>query len=129
MSDKLDSIKSAASALIKLLDSKLESFKQENLSSSTCIEIYKTIFSTTADVFKNANISIDNETMNWVAQMFYDNITIGTPSGAGQLDPNIFDKRAKLENIKNQELAFLYVMFKDHPWFIEDVVKEIKKRN
>lgn len=129
MSDKLESIKSAATALITLLDTKLLSYKDKALTSPLCTEIYNSIFETTIDVFKKASIAVDNETMNWICQMFYDNVTIGTPSGAGQLDPNIFTQRAKLENIKTQELAFVYVMFKDHLWLIEDIVKEIKKRN
>lgn len=131
MSDpKLEELKTAAGAMMQLIDSRLASFKDRTLDSSTCIEIYTTIFSTIAEIFENSQVQVENETVNWIAQTFYDVIEIGTPGGGmAKLDPNIFDKKAMLENIKTPDVALLYVMFKDQPWLIADVVKEIRRRN
>lgn len=131
MSDpKLEELKTAAGAMMQLIDSRLLTFKDRILDSSTCIEIYTTIFSTIAEVFENSQVQVENETVNWIAQTFYNVIEIGTPGGGmAKLDPNIFDKKAKLENIKTPDVALLYIMFRDQPWLIADVVKEIRKRN
>jgi len=112
-------------SLSKLLVSKLESYKESNLNSSTCIQIYTDIFNCLVDVFQESNIPISNEGVNLIAQMYYDSVNI---NGREELDPNIFDKRAKLENITTKELAMLATMFNGTA-FSPIFVHEIKKRS
>jgi hypothetical protein len=68
---------------------------------------------------------IDNEAANYIAQAYYDGILI---QGKHVLDPTIFDKRAKLENIPTKELVVMAVMLESTDFKLP-IVEEIKKRS
>jgi hypothetical protein len=112
-------------SLSKLLVSKLEGHKESKLSSSTCISIYTDIFNCIVEVFQQSEIAISNEGVNLVAQMYYDSIKI---NGTEELDPNIFDKKAKLENVTTKELAMLATLFNGTP-FSPIFIHEVKRRS
>lgn len=118
-------IKQIHESLSKLLVSKLESYKDQKLNSSTCILIYSDIFNCLVEVFQESQIPISNEAVNLVAQMYYDSVTINNRE---ELDPNIFDKRAKLENVTTKELAMLATMFNGTE-FSPIFMHEIKRRS
>lgn len=112
-------------SLSKLLVSKLENHKESKLTSSTCISIYTDIFNCIVEVFQESEIPLSNEAANLVAQMYYDSVKINDRE---ELDPNIFDKRAKLENVTTKELAMLGTMFSGTP-FAPIFIYEVKKRS
>lgn len=113
-------------AIARLLEQKLAVFSDErDLDSTTCLKIYNKIFEIMVYVFTNAGVNITNESMNWLAQQYYDGVLI---NGRYELDPNIFDKRAKLENIETKELALLATMLL-HTDFALPIIAEIKHRS
>ena len=113
-------------ACSKLLVQNLEKFRDERkLDKHACISIYQTIFETVTILLQQTNIRLSNETANYIAQQFYDGVKI---NGRYELDPNIFDKRAKLENIKLTELGLLAVMFKGTD-FLHPIAEALKSRN
>lgn len=112
----------------KLLESKLQTFNGQDLTRATCLEIYVTIFDTLADVVSQAQTPLGNESVNWISQAYYDAAAIKTPSGIQELDPNVFEKHAKLENIETKELALMAVMFNGTDFAIP-LLHEIKKRS
>lgn len=111
-------------SISKLLTERLSEYKDRSLKKDTCISIYVSIFETLQGVFESSGAKITNESLNWIAQSYYDAIDI---NGSESLDPNIFDKRASLDNIETKELALLATMLKDSPFAIP-VIAKIKGR-
>ena len=114
-------------AISKLLVKNLDKYKEKSLNRETCISIYQTIFETLQQVVEGAQLqsSISNESMNWLAQAFYDSVSINNNQ---ETDPNIFTQRASLDKVPTKELAFLAVMLKDTA-FAGPVVGTIKRRS
>ena len=108
----------------KLLSTNLSEYLNEPLNLALCVKIYQSIFETLVEVFQNSNINVSNESMNYLAQQYYDAVKI---NNTHDLDPNIFTQRAKLENIETKEIALLAVMLKGTD-FAYDLLSEIKKR-
>ena len=100
--------------------------KKKSINKETCLEIYQIIFNVLQDIFTNAKTLLTNEAANYIAQQYYDGILIN--GCEDQLDPNIFTTRAKLENIKTQELLLMSMMLSGCPFAIP-VIHEIKRRN
>lgn len=113
--------------ITKLLSEKLKRFSGtgRDLDLVSCTEIYSEIFSTLAEVFQNAQMPLTNESVNWIAQAYYDGVLI---NGRQELDPNIFTQRAKLENIQTKEIALLVTMLTGTD-FVIPLVEEIKRRS
>lgn len=112
--------------LAKLLGSKLEPLTKDgrDLNLVTCVEIYSTIFETLVECLTESNVNITNESMNYLAQQYYDAVLV---NGTQELDPEIFTQRAKLESIETKELALLAVMMNGTD-FAVPIIQEIKKR-
>lgn len=109
----------------KLLVEKLTIYKSKSLKKDVCISIYSTIFQSLENLFTTSNVKISNESLNWIAQSYYDAITINENQ---ELDPNIFTQRASLQNIDTKELALMSVMLKDSPFYSE-IVSSIRRRS
>jgi len=126
MSDEKEN-KGIHEAISTLLNAKLQYITKSNmkLDVATCVEIYCTIFDTIVEVMTNSDVLITNESMNYVAQCYYDGILV---NGNQELDPEIFTQRAKLENISTKELALLCVMLKGTAFALPPL-DEIKKRS
>lgn len=116
-------------SITKLLESNLVHTQQTHnitkLNLYACTKFYESIFNTVVEVVQNAQLKIDNEAVNYVAQQYYDGTLI---NGKHELDPNIFDKRATLDNVPTKELIVLAAMFKGTD-FLSPVVKVLKSRN
>lgn len=112
--------------LAKLLGSKLEPLTKgdRELNLVTCVEIYSTIFDTLVECLTEANVNVTNESMNYLAQQYYDAVLI---NGTQELDPEIFTQRAKLDGIETKELALLAVMVSGTD-FAVPIIREIKQR-
>ena len=108
----------------RLLSDKLKSFDNKSLNVATCLEIYTSIFETLAEIFETSNIQLSNESLNYLAQQYYDGILINENE---ELNPNIFTQRAKLENIETKELALLAVMLNGTDFSLP-LIQEIKRR-
>jgi hypothetical protein len=110
-----------------LLESKLKTFVSDgkSLNRTTCIEIYQIIFETFVDVMRESNVKITNESMNWLAQQYYESVLINNQH---TLDPTIFDPPARLSEIETKELALMAVMLHQTDFAIP-LVHEIKKRS
>lgn len=103
-------------SLSQLIVKKLEKYNGSRLNVDTCTSIYRDLFDCLVEVFKESQVNLTNESVNLISQMYYDMITIKDSAGNIQeLDPAIFDKRAKLENIETKELAMLATMFNMTP--------------
>lgn len=100
-------------AISKLLTDKLNRRINQKLDKDKCIEIYQDIFYTLSEVIKESQTPLENESVNLLAQMYYDSIKI---NGTHELDPNIFTQRAKIENIQTKELALLATMMNGTPY-------------
>jgi hypothetical protein len=109
----------------RLLLQNLSKRKGEKLTSQVCSEIYQDIFFSLSEVVKNSSTPLTNEAVNYVAQMYYDSITI---NGNEELDPNIFTQRADLSKIATKEIALMAMMFNDTP-FAVPFISEIRKRS
>lgn len=109
----------------KLLVNKLSKRKGEKLTSQICSEIYQDIFYSLTEIFKQTSTPLSNESVNYIAQMYYDSITV---NGDQELDPNIFTERANLGNINTKEIALMAVMFNKTPFAIP-FIAEVKKRS
>lgn len=110
----------------QLFEQKLKKYtKEHSLNATTCTMIYSELFETLVEIFEQSNVKITNESMNYVAQMYYDSILI---NGNQELDPNIFNQRASLKNIETKELALLAMMF-NHSDFATPFIYEIKHRS
>jgi len=114
-------------AVSKLLTEKLKPLAQKKtkLDLVVCVEIYQYIFETLVEIFKSSNVALTNEAMNYLSQQYYDGILINNKH---ELDPNIFEKRAKLENISTKELALLAVALSGTDFSVP-IINEIKKRS
>jgi len=113
-------------AVAKLLEQNLKKFGDgRDLNLLECTKIYQVIFESFVDVFKASNVQISNESMNYVAQQYYDGTLI---NGKHELDPEIFDKRAKLENIETKEIALLVTMLRGTD-FALPLLHEIRQRS
>lgn len=118
-------IPTAHEAITQLLSGRLQKRLQENLTRSTCLEIYQDIFFTLSEVVKESEMPLSNESVNMLAQMYYDSISI---NGGQELDPGIFTQHAKLENIPTKELVLLATMMNRSP-FVEIFVGAVKRRS
>jgi hypothetical protein len=127
MSDKKVGIHEAVS---QLLGEKLKKYikpegSEEGLNPYVCTQIYGDIFDALVEVFTAAQVEITNESMNYVAQQYYDSILI---NNRYELDPNIFSQRARLENIETKELALLRMMLHGTDFSLP-IIQEIKRRS
>jgi hypothetical protein len=116
---------SAHEAITRLLSGRLQKRLQENLTRSTCTEIYQDIFFTLSEVVKEGQTPLSNESVNLLAQMYYDSIVINENQ---ELDPTIFTQRAKIDNITTKELALLATMMNGSP-FSNILIETIKRRS
>jgi hypothetical protein len=89
------------------------------------MEIYGDIFFTLTEIVKQAGTPLNNESVNLLAQMYYDSVTI---NGNQELDPTIFTQRAKLENVPTKQLALLATMMNFTP-FGDIFISEVKRRS
>ena len=116
-------------ALSQLLTSRLERHNGSRLNKETCILIYSDIFDCVLNLFQESQVPISNEGVNLISQLYYDCVTIKDNQGSAQeLDPNVFDKRAKLENMETKEIAMLATMFNGTP-FAPILVHAVKRRS
>ena len=90
--------------------------------------MYQDIFYSLTEIFKESETPLGNESANFLAQMYYDCVTLQTTSGPMELDPNIFEKRATMSNIPTKELALMATMMKGTP-FASPLISEIKRRS
>lgn len=107
-----------------LLD-KLAPYKGVVPTRTVCLEIYNVIFETFVELLEKIPNKITNESMNYLAQSYYDAVTINVND---ELDPNIFDKRASVKEIKTEELAFM-AMLVNGTDFCPPILFEIKRRS
>lgn len=112
-------------SITKLLENKISTYIHSKFDSTTCSAIYVDIFDSLVKVFQSAEIQISNESINLLSQMYYDSVSV---NGGNELDPNIFDKRARLENVATKELALLAALYRNTAFF-DIFVYEIKKRS
>ena len=112
-------------SISKLLSDRLAKRKGQKLDSSTCSEIYQDIFFSLSEVVKESSVPLTNESVNFIAQMYYDAVTI---NGGQELDPNIFTQRASLSNIETKEIALMAMMFNKTP-FAVPFIAEVKRRS
>ena len=118
-------MKNIHESVSKLLVLRLDKYKNKSLNKETCIQIYSEIFDCFVDLFQESNTKITNESMNLLAQMYYESVTINSNQ---ELDPNIFEQRASVKNIETKELALLATML-NGTVFSEPFIMEIKKRS
>ena len=97
----------------------------EPLTSIVCTKIYETIYQTVVYVLENSEVKISNESVNYVSQQYYDGVLI---NGNQELDPNIFEKRAKLDNVCNKDLLVIASLL-DGTDFKYPVLEVLKRRN
>lgn len=111
-----------------LLTEKLKKYVADKADKTTFTKIYEEIFYTFVDLFQESNAKMSNEAVNLISQMYYDSIVLQSSAGPMELDPNIFDKRAKLEEVSTRELALLATMFRDTD-YATICILEIKRRS
>lgn len=112
----------------KILEEKLKKVisSGSSLNSNVCIEFYNVIFNEIANLFEKSHITLTNEAMNYIAQMYYDAVSINDTEDG--LDPSIFLQRANLKNLETREIALLALMFTNTPFCIP-MIAEIKRRS
>lgn len=111
--------------ITRLLTERLKQYHDKKLDLVVCVEIYQTIFNSLVEVFEQAGTGLSNESMNYLAQQYYDAVSV---NGREELDPNIFTQRAKMDNIETKELALLAVMLNGTD-FAVPLIQEVKRRS
>ena len=111
--------------LSRLLNDRLQRRIDQKLDRSTCMEIYGDIFYSLTEVIKQSETPLCNESVNLLSQMYYDSVSI---NGNQELDPNIFTKRASIEEIPTKELALMATMMNGTP-FGDIFISAVKKRS
>jgi len=117
--------KSIDDALVELINTKIKEANITTVDRTTCMQTYALIFDTLVEVMSNAKINLTNESMNFLAQSYYDSVRV---NGRQQLDPNIFTQRAKLENIEMKEVATMFMLLRGTTTSHE-LALEIKRRS
>jgi len=114
-------------AISSLLGGKLKKYirPDQDLNVLVCTQIYSEIFETLVEVMTAAKVEISNESMNYLAQQYYDGILI---NNTHELDPNIFSERARLDNITTKEIALMAMMLNGTD-FAVPLIMEVKKRS
>ena len=124
-----EKIKNFHAAFEQLMKSKLAAFQNKSLDRANCVAIYQALFEALTGLFGNVKAPIGNEGANYIAQQYYDGIVLtGTDEHVHELDPNIFNQRASLDNIPTKELAFM-AMLLDGTDYRLPVLAEIKRRS
>ena len=123
-----DSKKSFNEAITRLLEQNLTKYVGKDLDHALSLQMYTTIFDTLVGVFNQSNVGLSNEAVNFIAQSYYDCVSLNASSDLGP-DPTIFTKRADLKEISTAELGFVMTLFKDEPLLAAPVIKEIKGRS
>jgi len=111
-------------AVSRLLGARLQKYQAESINVYTCVKIYQEIFDSLVDLFEQSNVELTNESMNYLAQQYYDGVLINNTQ---ELDPNIFTQRAKLDGIETKEIALLAVLLSGTD-FAMPLLLEIKRR-
>ncbi|MGM3057764.1 hypothetical protein ACS2TD_27275, partial [Bacillus cereus group sp. BC334] len=62
--------------ITKLISERLFVFNDRKLDLATCVEIYQVIFNTMADVISQSSAPLSNESVNYLAQQYYDAVQI-----------------------------------------------------
>jgi hypothetical protein len=109
----------------KILNDRLQRRVDQKLDRTACIEIYGDIFYSLSELFKQSQTPLSNESVNMLAQMYYDAVTV---NGNQELDPTIFTKRARVEEIPTNELSLMATMLNGSP-FADFFILAIKKRS
>lgn len=114
-------------AIESVINAKLELIRErgESLNIATCLEVYQTIFTLIENVLLGSNTGASNETANYIAQSYYDNVAVNDREG---LNPHIFTQRAKLENIESRDLIVLLAFFRGTD-AVKPIIAELKRRN
>ena len=112
--------------IVSMLGERLKQYSGEQLSRSTCYSIYNTIFGTLTDVIQQSGIKITNEAMNYLAQTYYDCVSINDRNE--QLDPNIFTQRATIDNVPTHEALLLAGLLRG-TGFDAEILLKIKQRS
>jgi hypothetical protein len=110
-------------SITKMLEARISQYKV--LNHATCIKMYLDIFNVFSEVLSQVKTGLSNESINYIAQQYYDTVKV---NNTHSLDPNIFDKRAKLHAIPTNELGLMAVMLRDTD-FVYPLIEEIKKRS
>jgi hypothetical protein len=111
-------------AVSQAIVSILEQYKSQSLNKTNCTLIYQDIFNTLVELITSSNIELTDEGMNYLSQVYYDNVLINNKH---RLNPDIFSKRAKQENIETKELVILCVLLAGTPQGLE-LARVIKNR-
>ena len=112
-------------AVTPLLQRNLKKFEDgRSLTRAECLDIYTTIFNTFAEIVKPIEIPLTNDSLNYIAQQYYDGIQI---NGRQELDPDIFNKRVNLNDIPTPELKIVGTMLRGTDFLIP-VVHALKSR-
>jgi hypothetical protein len=127
MTEQKKNVHESISRLLTKVLSKYET-GDVSLNLATCVGIYQDIFDTLVETLQEANVKLTNEGMNYLAQMYYDAVSIKSKGNMYELDPNIFNQRAKLENIATKELTLLAMMLNGTD-FAVPIIKEVKRRS
>lgn len=109
----------------RLLSDRLQRRLSLSLSRETCLEIYQDIFFTISEIIKESQTPLCNESVNLLAQMYYDSVVI---NNGQELDPNIFTKRASADQIPTKELALMATMM-NGTVFGDFFIAAVKKRS
>ena len=118
-------MKNVHETISKLLTDRLQRRLDQKLDRSTCMEIYGDIFYSLTELIKESQTPLSNESVNLLSQMYYDAVTI---NGNQELDPNIFTKRASVNEIPTNELALMATMMSGTV-FGDVFISAIKKRS
>lgn len=108
-----------------ILAERVQDLMAKPLNDATCLQFYTIIFDELVEILQTAGIKLCNEGANYIAQQYYDGILINQTQ---ELNPNIFNKRASLDNIPTKELVLMAMMLKTTD-FVWPVIEAIKKRN
>ena len=118
-------MKNVHESVTKLLNDRLQRRIDQKFDKAACMEIYGDIFHTIAELMKETQTPLSNESVNLLSQMYYDSVTV---NGNQELDPSIFTKRATTNEIQTKELALMATMM-NGTVFGDVFISAVKRRS
>jgi Na+(H+)/acetate symporter ActP len=125
MSQSVDKLNETVS---KLLVERLQKYSKKDLNDQTCVQIYQEIFLSIQEVVLEIPTiakDITHDCVNYIAQAFYDLTEINHTQ---ELNPNIFDKRVRANELSNRDLLFAS-MFLKGTQIMPEIIVTLKKRS
>lgn len=100
-------------------------YKGQSLTRDTAMRMYQDICNEVIEIVKACSLPINNDSVNWLAQAYYDGIRLG---GGHRLPEDIFTQRPTLKDLPTKDIVTLMAMVRQTGFFVE-LAEEMRARS